>query len=236
MSGAVAYLDDYYAREADRIARGPQFYGGSAEVAALRCFKRYHPLATTETVDAGGVLRWITQKQSRILAVLMRDAGKPGLKMRLIADETRTCPSTVSRTLLKFQAWGLFAVDIRRGRNGGISVFRAIGDRFADYALRARIKIRALKAKALNVASSNKTKVSEYVPSWGMGTLELPRGTVDALKLAYEEGKNSLRKVLTTLDATFSAMEAELASTPATRRFVSATLDEIERLKGEPDL
>src|SRR5678815_594025 len=94
--------DDYYAREADRIARGPQLYGGNAQVASLRAFKRYHKDATTDITDLWGRTRWMTHTQAAIHGVLLR-SGTSGERtsMSAIASEVGGCVSTVSRAILK---------------------------------------------------------------------------------------------------------------------------------------
>ena len=145
----------YYSREADRLARGPQLYGGDPSIVALRCFRRYHADALEIIRDGDGRQRWMTPKQMRIQALLARaEVSGQRTTMHAIAKEACVRPSTVSRTILKLEAWRLFAVDVYRGRNGGIRVWRPIGARFELYAIAARQTLARLKRKALNVAST----------------------------------------------------------------------------------
>lgn len=112
---------DYYAREADRQARGMQLYGGNAAVVELRCFKYYHPDQGSFLTDLSGRDRWLGPKASRIWAIAHRSAGTQ-TTMTAIAQEAMCCVSTVSRALTRLQAFGLLAVDVKRGRGGGITV------------------------------------------------------------------------------------------------------------------
>jgi hypothetical protein len=145
--------DDYYAREADRIARGPQLYGGNAQVAALRCFKRYHKDSTTDITDLWGRTRWMTHKQAAIHGVLLR-SGTSGERttMSAIASEVGCCVSTVSRAIWKIASWGIIAVDVTRGRHGGIRVrLRSLGDDLQAYTIAAWERV---KRAAIKVAST----------------------------------------------------------------------------------
>jgi hypothetical protein len=86
--------------------------------------------------------------------------------MTAIGKEAGVCTSTVSRAILKFQGWGIFAVDVTRGRNGGITVtLRRFGDHLQHYAIAAWARI---KNAALNVAFTLTKRVegvrTEYVP------------------------------------------------------------------------
>lgn len=115
--------DDYYAREADRIARGPQLYGGNAAIVQLRCFKYYHPDQGSFLTDPEGRERWLGPKASRVYAILHRLATSGERStMTSIANEAMCCVSTVSRAVTRLQAFGFFAIDVSRGRHGGITV------------------------------------------------------------------------------------------------------------------
>lgn len=149
-------MDRYYAAMADAIERGPQTYGGDAGIASLRCFRRYTRDSHYDLPDAFGGTRWVSAKQLRVYGIIARIAMTPTGRARMsdIAAEARVCPATVSRTVLRLQAWGLFAVDVRRGRGGGITVWRAEGTRFAAYAIAARQRLAAVaKATALKLSS-----------------------------------------------------------------------------------
>lgn len=135
----------------DRIdAARPHVYGGSIEVASLRAFRRYQKDATWDIPDAEGILRWVTRKQMRVYGIIARISLSPGgtAKMVDIAHEAQCSTATVSRTILKVQAWGLYAVDVRRGRNGGITVWKAVGSRFRMYRKAARQKLREMAIRA----------------------------------------------------------------------------------------
>lgn len=126
--------------------------------AALRAFRRFHPDARMDYVGRNGDRRWMTAKQMRIHAVIARLSVSQGhLTMSSIALECGVTAGTVSRFILKLQAWGWFAVDVVRGRNGGIRVWPAVGERFRLYAVAARQKIAQLRRR-LNVASVPLTK------------------------------------------------------------------------------
>lgn len=157
---AVA-TDRYYAREADRLARGPQLYGGNADIVKLRCFKYYHPDQGSFLTDPTGRNRWLGPKMSRVYAILHRaaDTGQR-VTMHDIAREAGCCASTVSRAVQRLQAFGFFAIDITRGRNGGIMVrMRRAGDALKHYASAAWRRIRSW----LNVASRSSVSEGEYV-------------------------------------------------------------------------
>ena len=118
-------------------------------VAAFRCFRRYSKGATFDMADAEGRVRWMTGKQMRVAAILERLALGDGRgKMSLIASEALVSPSTVTRVVLRMQAWGLLAVDVTRGRNGGIRVWKPVGERFRLYAIAARQKLRDMAFRA----------------------------------------------------------------------------------------
>lgn len=151
-------IDRYYAAQADALQRKQDRLGhvyGDPSVTSLRCFQRYHKEATRDVVDPWGRTRWLSQKQSRIYAILDRDSsnGARVLKMKDIASEAMASISTVSRTVVKLQAFGLFAIDVTRGRHGGISVRkRHVGDHLRYYAEAAWKRIRSW----INVASAPK--------------------------------------------------------------------------------
>ena len=109
----------YYQREADRRARGMQQYGGDPALVNLRCFKYYHPDSGSFLTGPDGKAHWLGAKGSRIWAIAQRDRRTT---MKAIAEEALCCVSTVSRTLTRLQSFGMLAVDVTRGRNGGITV------------------------------------------------------------------------------------------------------------------
>lgn len=107
--------------------------------------------------DDRGIAHWVTQKQMRIYGIIARIALSADGKARMldIAAEAQCHTTTVSRAILKFQAWGLYAVDVRRGRHGGITVWKATDSRFALYARAARQKLRELANRAWRKVASS---------------------------------------------------------------------------------
>jgi hypothetical protein len=128
--------------------------------ASLRAYQRYSKNATVDVPDLYGRLRWMGQKQARIHAIVHRlSSSHETTTMHAIAKEASCAPSTVSRAILKFQSWGMFAIDVKRGRGGGISVrLRTIGDQLAAYAERAWARLRRAAERVtrtlVNVAST----------------------------------------------------------------------------------
>lgn len=159
-------LIDYYARMADRDAYGYQTYGGDAAVAALRCFRGYHPDARWSWVEVDGRQRWMTQSMMRIHAVLsmasMRQNGDLQ-KLSDLAAEARVSKGYFSKVLLRFTSWGMFASISIRGRAGGLYVWaRTKGDSFARYAKDAQIHLQTL---AVMKAARNLRRFGEMFPS-----------------------------------------------------------------------
>lgn len=118
--------------------------------ASLRCFQRYSKEAHRDITDGLGISRWVTQKQARVHGIIARIAMSPDgtAKMVDIALEARCTVSTVSRTIRKLQGWELYAVEVRRGRHGGITVHRKGWDRFFDFVLEARRQLRDARNRA----------------------------------------------------------------------------------------
>ncbi len=143
----------YYARIADAREYGYQTYGGDAGIAALRCFKAYHPQGRFTPYGD----RWLTPIQMRILSVLQRHALSPGvglLQVREVALEAKASPGYVSKTILRLNAWGMIATISVRGRFGGMYVaLRVMGDTLGHYATeaRARLSLSSLRAAARRV-------------------------------------------------------------------------------------
>lgn len=149
----------------DTVRRGKMGLSDS-RVASLRCFQFYSPNAFSRQVSPDGRQRWLGPKTSAVYAILHRVASS-GEKttMREIAGEAMCTPSTVSRAVQRLQAWGFFAIDITRGRHGGITVrMRRAGDALKHYAAAAWGRIKG----SLNVASRSPVpevtrEVSTYV-------------------------------------------------------------------------
>lgn len=141
-----------------RFSSQPIVLGGGARLSSLAFCSRYNRDAHyADIADSGGILHWVTQKQMRIHGIIARMAvtHEHGT-MRDMAREAQCCPATVSRAIVKLQGWGLFAIDVVRGRNGGVQI-RA--GRLETYVLRARAKLREWaqkvrdRAQKLNVSS-----------------------------------------------------------------------------------
>lgn len=159
--------DSYYAREADRIARGPQVYGGDARVAALRAFRRYDRNATVDMVSQDGKARWMAPKMLRVHAIFHRLAHRTDgglVTMTAIAAEAGCSVGYVSKVVTRLQAWGFFGFVAVRGRAGGLWVFpRAIRDGLDHWALAARQKLKRIRDKvlarlSLNLSSTHATE------------------------------------------------------------------------------
>lgn len=162
----------HYMGLADREARieagKPQCYGGDPMIAGLRAFVRYHKDARQD-VEMGGRVRSLTHKQVAMHGLITRMAvtGERGT-ITALAKEAHVVPSTLSRFLLKLQVWNVFAIDVKRGRNGGLTVrLRTLGDGLRKYAERAWERIRkAYSRTKTNVASSisHEVEVPNKVP------------------------------------------------------------------------
>jgi hypothetical protein len=120
-------------------------------VISLRAFQRYHKDATRDIIDGDGMTRWVSQKQARVQAIVDRVAMSPGghTTMRAIALEAGVTPSTVSRCILKLQGWALYAVEVKRGKYGGVTIHRKGWDRFWDYVREARSRLKSNVASIL---------------------------------------------------------------------------------------
>jgi hypothetical protein len=160
----VNNTDSYYAREADRLARGPQIYGGDARIAALRAFRRYDRNARVDMVGHDGHNRWMAPKMLRVHAIVHRQAMKPEgglITMGAIAAEAGCSVGYVSKVVVKLQAWSFFWFVSLRGRNGGLWVFaRTLRDGLDHWAQAARQKLAAIRDKvlarlALNLSSTH---------------------------------------------------------------------------------
>jgi hypothetical protein len=148
---------DFYMQMAD-AELVPRTHPGLVDprVAALRAFRRYSNSATMDITDPWGQLHWIGTKQGRVFGIVHR-LSTSGQKMTMtdIAKEAQCSTSTVSRAVLRFQAWRMFAIDVVRGRHGGISVrLRHVGDELSHYARAAWERLRSVAIRArINVAS-----------------------------------------------------------------------------------
>jgi len=171
-------------------------------VASLRAYQRYSKTATVDVVDLYGRLRWMGQKQARVHGIVHRlSSSHEPMTMTAIAKEAGCCTSTVSRAITKFQSWGMFAIDVKRGRGGGIAVrMRTLGDELAAYAERAWARIRRDAQRVfrtlVNVASTHdfEGEVPNVRTTVGMDATfsELEIGFDDAWRAAERAGARLL--------------------------------------------
>ncbi len=136
------------------------------QVAGLRTFRRYSRDATVDVTDPWGKNRWLSPKASRIYAILHRESssGTGRTTMREIASEAMVSTSTVSRTVTKLQAFGFFAIDVIRGRNGGIVIRRRnVGDHLRHYAEAAWKRIRSWINVASMIPEKEKVPTGNYL-------------------------------------------------------------------------
>ena len=174
------------------VVRPSPFIGlNDPSVAGLRTFIRYHKDARQD-VELAGKLRSLTHKQVAMHGLITRIAGSSERHtITSLAKEANVVPSTLSRFLDKLQVWNVYAIDVTRGRNGGIRVrLRGLGDQLAAYAERAWLRVKKAAEKAIsrtriNVASLEErhTKVRED---------------------EYWKSRNQLKEQLQSMDATFS--------------------------------
>lgn len=173
--------------DADAYERPESPFMGLSNPAAasLRCFQRYSREPHRDVTDGDGISRWVSVKQARVYAIIHRIAMStdPTAKMSDIAAEAGCTVSTVSRTINKLQGWAMYAIEVRRGRKGGVTVHRRGWDRFSDYVTQARIKIRELAGKA---------------------RLHVQRRNVASREETYRKDAVELKKTLRTLDASFT--------------------------------
>lgn len=144
--------------EAQDYVRPESPYMGLTDpsTAALRCFQRYSRNATRDITDGDGLTRWVSQKQARVYGIIHRIAMSPtgAATMADIALEAGCTKSTVSRTIRKLEGWAMYAVEVRRGRYGGITVHRKGWDRFYDYVHEARRKMSDARIRARSKVAS----------------------------------------------------------------------------------
>ena len=166
----------HYVRLADKDAYGYQTYGGDAAIAALRCFRGYHPQARLAWTDVNGRQRWMTPTMLRIHAVLSRESMRPNgelVRIRAMAEEARTSPGYFTKVLERFTAWGMFASISVRGRSGGIYLFaRTVGDTFERFAIDARRHLQVVKEGRAAKLIRKLVNVSSYTYERREGTTE----------------------------------------------------------------
>ncbi len=167
----TATLSHYMAMADQEVMPLPERYTMGVldpSVFGLRSLLRYSKNGM-EPVPLAGTIRMLTHKQMAMSGLLARVAvtGEHAT-ITALAKEANVVPSTLSRFLDKLQCWNVYAIDVRRGRNGGITVrLRGIADQLAAYAERAWQRLRRTAEKALsrtkrNVASTSSFDVEDY--------------------------------------------------------------------------
>lgn len=158
-----------YADMADRMARDPIVeYQGRATVPMGRGFawSRFNPGVELVYVDdAEGHPRGITPKQAAVLALAIECIDGPLLTMRGMADRLGYAPSTVSRAMTKFSAWGILAYIVGRGRWAGLVIIRRAKDDGLDrFRKAAKARVWAWKMAAERRLSLVKINVATMYP------------------------------------------------------------------------
>jgi DNA-binding MarR family transcriptional regulator len=127
---ATVYSAKADASERDPI--GPDGVGRATVVngRGFKKWQRFHPEEEVVWIeDADGKDAWITRKQLSVYehVCAMADAGITST-MTKVAAELGVSVSTVSRTTVKLQAFGLIACLVSRGRYAGLLVVRRSKD------------------------------------------------------------------------------------------------------------
>jgi hypothetical protein len=115
-----------YSREADKIERGPQIYGGPVEITSLRAYRAHHKAARLHFMNVDGRTYWMTPKMMRIHAVVSRQATseKQTTTLHAIASETGVSAGYVSKVIRRLQGWAMIGASTSRGRYGGIFLWK----------------------------------------------------------------------------------------------------------------
>lgn len=199
-----------YGAMADRMERDPIQGGDSSTRATVpmgRGFALWQRMNMDKQLvwidDMDGHPRALTPKQAQVLAMALDMIDGIGLTMREMALQLHMAPSTISRALTKFAAWGLIGYIVGRGRWAGLVIFRRTVDDGKDRfrkAAKARVwrwsqaAARRLSRLESNVASyfherkggSESDSLTTYVSSISMDatlTAQLP-WTVQELREA----------------------------------------------------
>ena len=115
-----------YSREADKIERGPQIYGGPVEITSLRAYRAHHKAARLHFMNVDGRTYWMTPKMMRVHAVVSRAATSDNQMTTLhaIASETGVSAGYVSKIVRRLQGWSMIGAATSRGRYGGIFLWK----------------------------------------------------------------------------------------------------------------
>lgn len=130
-------------------------------------YRRFRPDAAQVFVTGpDGVTHWITERQAEVLrlsyAIIESDTR---MTMRDMASDLHVAPSTVSRALCKFAAWGLIAYIVGRGRWAGLVIFRRVKDDGLErFRKAAKERVRRWSQAAQERLSRLQINVASYHP------------------------------------------------------------------------
>lgn len=197
-----------YAAMADKRERDPIVeYMGRATVPMGRGFawSRFNPGVQLVYIDdAEGHPRGITPKQAAVLALAIECIDGPLLTMRGMAERLGYAPSTVSRALTKFSAWGILAVIVGRGRwTGAVIIRRVKGDGLDRFRKAAKSRVWGWKQAAERRLSLVKFNVATMYP-WKEIT---DHGYEDV----YVDGMVATLNAKPWTDADMAELDAEMA-------------------------
>jgi len=100
---------------------------GDPNLATLRAYREHHPALKVFVVERNGRTVWLTFKQLQILQYIDKSNHR-NRRLRLvdIAKAVGVHPSTVSRTLVRFDLWRFIDYVTLVGRHGGAWVMTRI--------------------------------------------------------------------------------------------------------------
>ncbi len=170
MTATQSSRDWVYANMADALERDPVQGGDDSTRATVpmgrgfAMWRRMNPdMQLVWIDDAEGHPRAITPKQREVLVMALAMIDGIGLTMRDMAKELHVAPSTVSRALTKFAAWGILAYFVGRGRFAGLVVFRrASNDGFDRVRKAAKARVQRWSKAQADRLSRLKFNVASY--------------------------------------------------------------------------
>ncbi len=169
-------LDRIYANMADALERDP-IQGTNVNRATVpmgrgfASWRRFNPDQQLVWVDdADGHPRALTPKQAQVLAMALEMIEGAGMTMREMATALRVAPSTVSRAMTKFAAWGLVSFYVGRGRWAGLVVYRRNeGDPVGRLRKAAKARVARWSEAARRRISRLEFNVASYILEGGRG-------------------------------------------------------------------
>ncbi len=121
--------------------------------------------------DMEGNPRAITPKQAQVAALALQMIEGTGMTMRAMAIALNVSVSTVSRALVKLEAWGIIRYFVGRGRFAGLVIFRAAkGDGMERLRVAAKARVQRWKLAAEARVSRLWINVAPYIYEEGRGT------------------------------------------------------------------